>query len=903
MRISKKTFATIAMFLITTFAISLVAMPAANAHTPPWTIPTYAYINAEPNPVGIGQQINIIMWIGKIPDGAAIGNDIRWQNYNLTIVTPDNKVSSVIFPVCQDPTSAQFYAYTPSQTGNYTFIFTFPEQQYEYTEPITDLFGNTAQSQFINDTYLSSTASTTVTVQEEQIPVISSYPLPTSYWTRPIYAENSYWWSISSNWLGTGSPQFTVENSYTNKYIPDAIGPQTAHIMWTTPLQSGGLAGGNDYAVPGVNYFEGSAYLNRYTNPIIMDGMLYYTEPISFSGVGGFGGGPTGPTDCVNLQTGQLIWSRSDVPAPSFGLQFDLPPGNPNQHGVFPPVLVATTGGLSFFGPPSPYTWMLYDADTGDWIMNWTNVPSSASNFMTAAMGAPAMGPQGEYLIYFLANDGTNENPQWYIGEWNSTNVFYYGGVSMLGLANFGTADAGSSIMYDWNASVPELDTMGGTPTVVAAYYDDLMLCYTGTLPSGGNPAAFGRWSDTPYTYFAINLNASRPGYKVGDILWTNTLQPPAGNLTVFSAGVDPVGRVFVESYKETMQWVAYNLDTGQKMWGPSGNEKDMDYYGNDFGGVPDAQLAYGNLYYSGFGGVIYCYDEQTGNLKWTYGNGGEGNSTSSGAYTGYGDYPTFITAIGNGVIYTETTEHTILNPIYKGALTRAVNATDGTEMWTLSDYTGGGGGSTSYAIADGFATFFNGYDNQIYVVGRGPSATTVSAPAAGLAFGQPVVISGSVTDTSAGTKQDQQAADFPNGVPCASDASMTDWMGYVYQQKPQPTDFTGVPVTISVLDSNNNLRTIGTATTDASGTFRLTWTPDISGNYTVYANFEGTNGYWPSYAESGFTVMQEPEATPSPTPAPVSMAEQYFLPMSIIIIIAIVVVGAVIVLMLRKRP
>ncbi len=32
-------------------------------------------------------------------------------------------------------------------------------------------------------------------------------------------------------------------------------------------------------------------------------------------------------------------------------------------------------------------------------------------------------------------------------------------------------------------------------------------------------------------------------------------------------------------------------------------------------------------------------------------------------------------------------------------------------------------------AIADGYSVSLNGYDNQIYSVGRGPSATTVSAP------------------------------------------------------------------------------------------------------------------------------------------------------------------------------
>ena len=66
-----------------------------------------------------------------------------------------------------------------------------------------------------------------------------------------------------------------------------------------------------------------------------------------------------------------------------------------------------------------------------------------------------------------------------------------------------------------------------------------------------------------------------------------------------------------------------------------------------------------------------------TGNIEWTYGNGGEGNSTRS-LSTPYGAYPTFINAVGNGVIYLVTTEHTATNPIYKGALARAVNATNG---------------------------------------------------------------------------------------------------------------------------------------------------------------------------------------------------------------------------------
>jgi hypothetical protein len=127
--------------------------------------------------------------------------------------------------------------------------------------------------------------------------------------------------------------------------------------------------------------------------------------------------------------------------------------------------------------------------------------------------------------------------------------------------------------------------------------------------------------------------------------------------------------------------------------------------------------------------------------------------------------------------------------------------------------------------------------------------------------------------------------------------------MGYVYQQKPLPTNFTGVPVTIDVLDSNGNYRNIGTATTDATGSYSLTWTPDIPGNYTVIATFHSTNGYWGSYSETSFAVAQAPAATATPTPAPASMTDMYVLGSAVAIIIAIAVVGVVVVLMVRKRP
>jgi hypothetical protein len=310
--------------------------------------------------------------------------------------------------------------------------------------------------------------------------------------------------------------------------------------------------------------------------------------------------------------------------------------------------------------------------------------------------------------------------------------------------------------------------------------------------------------------------------------------------------------------------------------------------------------MAYGNYYCDNMGGVCYCYDDLTGALEWTYGNGGAGNSTESLSSV-YGEYPMYVGPIsGDGVVYLMANEHTVTDPIYKGAQVVALNATTGKEIWTLSCY----GSMATPAIADGFATFLNGYDMQIYTVGRGPSATTVQAPQIAVTAGNDVVIQVTVMDISAGTKQDQQAADFPNGVPCASDASMTAWMEHVYQQKPLPANFAGVPVSIDAVDPNGNYIHIGDATTLASGLYTCTWaTPNIPGNYLITASFAGTSGYWGSSAQTGMTVNQ---AAPTASPYPVTVlppTEMYFAISTVAIIIAIAIVGFVLAALLRKRP
>ena len=199
---------TMAILLSVLMASSMMLIPTTSAHTPPWQIPTYAYIYASPNPVGVGQFVHVDMFLDKVIDSAALNNNIRFENYQLTITAPDGKKTVETFAVVTDPTSNQDYSFTPSETGTYTFNFTFPGQTFTFTQAVSSIFGPPAPSQYIGDYYEPSSASATLTVQQSPVPVYPTTPLPTTYWTRPIYGTNSNWYTVSSNYLGRNAPGY-----------------------------------------------------------------------------------------------------------------------------------------------------------------------------------------------------------------------------------------------------------------------------------------------------------------------------------------------------------------------------------------------------------------------------------------------------------------------------------------------------------------------------------------------------------------------------------------------------------------------------------------------------------------------------------------------------------------------
>jgi outer membrane protein assembly factor BamB len=844
---SKTTATLIALILMFAMAISLVALPAANAHTPPWEIKTYAYLNLAPDHVGVGQPIFVVMWSSALLPGAALTNDIRMQGYTVTVTKPNNKTETLGPPggFTADPTSTIYTTYTPDQAGTYSFVFSYPDLVYSWS------------GSYNNDVFLGATSKTMyLTVQEEPMAETPTYPLPTEYWTRPIEGRNTNWFSISSNWLGTGAPPIATTN-----FQRDGIAPNSAHIMWTKPIQEGGVVGGTNVGPEGNTFYMGGSYNHRFRNPIIMYGRLYYEEPFGLSGT-------AGGEVCVDLRTGEEIWRRDDVPPLSFGYYYDA--DTPNQHGVFYEGILFTSNFRE-----------AYDPRTGNHLFTVTGVPP----------GDAVIGPSGEILRYTISNAGNDTNPNWRLAQWNSSKLWNL-------LSNTptipSTVDASTAERYDWNVSIPWRNGMSSVD-VVAVFLDDIMLGRNGTLPAWSNDAS-------EYTMWAISL---KPESR-GQLLWMKTYPAPSGDVSILirPETVDSETRIFTIYEKETMNWYGYGLDDGLKKWGPVANLRAFDYFSGSVAteNTGSHHVAYGNLYVSGYGGVLSCIDLLTGERKWTYGNGGAGNSTFSGLESPWGNFPLMIGVIADGKIYLFTNEHSPNTPQYKGALIRCVNATTGEEIWTLSGWGEGGSFmSNNGAIADGYYTYLNTYDMQIYCIGKGPSATTVTASPKVSVHGSSVLIEGAVIDTAAGTKQDEQAARFPNGVPAVSDANMTAWMEYVYQQKPLPTDAVGVEVVLEVLDPNNNYYEVGRTTSDASGMFHCAFTPEVSGEYTIIATFEGSESYWPSYAETAINVEDAPAATPAPTPTPAPMTDTYVMGFGIGIIIAIVIGFAL--LLLRKRP
>ena len=861
----------IALILVTSTAFAIAPLPTANAHTPPWQIATTAYVTAQPDPVGLGQQISIVMLLNWVMPGALIQNDIRPHGYILTITKPDGNTEVTTYDP-YDSGSSRFILYTPDQVGLYTVEFEYPGEVYDFPNR-TDASSAYQNGAYQGDTFVGSTAATTFTVQETPIEFLPDTPLPTEYWSRPIFGMNIDWQSISSNWYG----QYGIVAAQADRWQKEGAAPNSAHVMWTRPDRLGGLVG--TLADPKAQFYLGFSYEDAFRNPLIMGGIVFYRASLNHAGFGG-------EYMALDLRTGERVWTNEDLNGPDAiqpvkGQFLDFQ--NADQHGVVGGLLWSTQGS----------TWRGYDVFTGELITTLTGVPS----------GTEVYTEKGDILRYVF-----NYNGRW-MALWNNTAAMTnapassqsYGPdqqIRILGevidaskMTSSDPIAPGNS--YTWNVTIPDLPG-NSNPSIVGVIPGEMILGRS----SSNTLTATPRIPTLPQTMWALSDNPATRG----QLLWIKTYPAAPNNYTQMLAWypIDPINKVFTMTYADTGERLGFSMLNGEQLWGPVGvpdsviGGKGLQYYSSREGSA-----AYGNLYVSGYGGQVIAYSMLNGTTLWTW------NSINSGVNSPWGLYPIHTGAYADGKVFVFSGEHSPNTPIYKGYRVYALNATDGTELWNLLDWSASGLGTSlaNTAIADGYMIFLNGYDEQVYCIGKGPSATTVSIQNNVVPTGNTILIEGTVIDTAPGTKQHEQAARFPNGVPAVSDESMTGWMEYVYQQQPKPTNATGVPVSIDVIDSNGNYRHIGDTTSDASGSFHLAWAPDISGSYTVYASFAGSESYYVSYAQTALYAT-EPAPTAAPTAAPAqSVADMYFVPAIAGLFVAIIVVGLLIMFVLRKRP
>ena len=828
---NKTTAIMISIFLMLVMTTSLVALPVAKAQT---DMKTYAYIGAVPNPAGVGQDV--LLHVGITTPLSSFGQG--WEDMSVTIEKPD-ATTQTLTSIRTDSTGGTGVTFTPDQEGIYKLQTHFPETVTTEDQQARRIPVGTVMP-------ASDSEVLELVVQAEPAPYFSEIPLPAEYWTRPLDAQAREWYTIAGSWL------YTPRNLYT----PYNDGPETAHILWTKPITTGGIAGGAlgtaEQEALGYHGIEcGDAYEGKWggrggfwgSGPVIVAGKLYYRA-----------GAYDRPqiTHCVDLRTGEELWAKTflDNRTITEGQLFYW--DSYNYHGVYPYLWVVVGG-----------TWNAFDAATGNWMFTVNNVPS----------GTTVYGPKGGIYRYSI-DTGTARMLAWNMSALGSMHGSW-GRFVHLNTLDAGEDSEAAQRAWCLNTSIPT-DLSG---SVRAIFFEDRVIGASVT--------------QTEVSSWGVSL---KPGDE-GDLLFKKTWTPPASwaaeNVSISWVAISSSGEdgVFVVFAREHRKFFGFSTETGDLLW-----ETEPEHYLNTYVGT-ECLVVYDMFISTGVSGITYAYDAITGDLLWEY-----------HAVDPYQEIlwandwwtkPMFVT---DGKLYLAHMEHSSIDPKPRGAPFICLNATTGEEIWRSNGLFRQTYWGARAIIGDSVIATMDTYDQRVYAIGKGPSYTTVTAPNIGVPIGKGVLISGSVTDVSPGTEEYGLRARFPDGVPAVCDDNMSDWMLYVYKQFPQPADVMGVDVIVTVLDPNGNVYEVATTTCDAKGFYRCTFTPPVPGLYTIVATFAGSEAFYASSAEASLYVEEgtQPTAVPTATPAP--MTDMYVLGLGGGAIVAIVVIGLILILMLRKR-
>jgi hypothetical protein len=808
-------------------------MTTALAHDPPMSFTTFAYISVAPTTVGVNQEVLVYMWLQVVPPTASGGYGDRWHGYTLDVTKPDGTTFTQ-GPYDSDPIGFSWALFTPDQVGTYKLQFEFPGQTIagENLDP-----NDSTGQEYIGDYYEPSISEEiTLTVQQDQIPTYPDTPLPSDSWNRPIDAQHRDWYTISGNWLNAPGRNYAPANGY----VPYSQAPSTSHILWAKELTFGGLVGGEF----GANSFHGgNAYEGKWLPPVIIAGRLYYNEypdDIYANRPGSYPRDALRPgVHSVDLRTGEEIWFNEEFRL-DFGQVYMY--NSPNQHGAF-----------AYLWEVQGSTWNCYDAFNGDWVYTIENVPG----------GTRATAPDGSIYHYQL---DTAEDK---LTVWSNTAIpELLGGPT--GTSNWQWRPLGKTVDgsdgYILDVPIPA-DIAGG---INALFVGDRII---GTSGLGSTGRQYIGTED--YSIWSISLKAG----EEGNLLWKKDMTGDGVTTMEFGDANKDAGVFTLWSAQTRTHW-GFSIETGEQIWGPTESQAAWDMTVGTTKYIAD-----GKLLSVGYAGILYCYDAQTGNLEWTY-------KVECPYYleSKWGsNYIIDHMLIADGKVFLFCGEHSPDDPKERGSPIACVDLSNGQELWKIPFYCGHW--SKNPAIAVGILLFLSTYDNRIYAFGKGITETTVNAPQAGATKGSSVMITGTVTDQSAGAE----------GSPAISDNSMDEWMQYLYMQFPKPENGQGVQVKLTAVDENGNAIPIGTTTSDESGNYGLKWMPETEGTYTIKAEFEGSGAY---YSSSDTTYMVVDSAVNNDGTTSTAEESGFVLPSEVMygLIIAVIAIAIIVAVIVLKR-
>ena len=831
------------LLLTLTIATLLVGVSVANAQETPWK-QTYAFIGAIPNPVGVGQEVLIHFGISD----ALARVDLGWQGLTITVERPDGKTET-LGPYKTDSTGGAGIVYIPNIPGTYYLQTHFPEQ----VNPAAAL--NVPAGTVMK---ASDSEKLALVVSPEPVPVYPSFDLPTEFWTRPIDSQIHEWTKIAGNWL-----QYVP-----NKFAPYNQGPETPHVLWAKPLigadigaLGGGLAGGFIPETSGIDehgFETGDAYQGLFGQPVIIAGVLYFNRYKSNGGTA-----VEQEVVAVDLRTGEELWVRNwNNTRLAFGQVFYW--DSYNYHAVF-----------AYLWSAVGSTWNAYDAATGRWVYSMTNVPS----------GTNIYGPKGEIYRYTV-----NLAAGW-ITLWNSSRVVSNeGSWAPYGNTYNCTWTAARQGGYEWNKTIP-----AGLPgSVNFIFFGDKII---------GTSTQWMRLTPYPILMWGISV---KPGEE-GRLLFNKSWTPTQNNLTICIAAASVEDGVFVLVAKETRQFYGFSTNTGDLLWGPSEPKPYLDQYditaaSYDLFIHSQQVIAYGKLISGGTSGVVAAYDVRTGKLLWTY----EAHDPYNEILWGV-NWPLRIAFVTDGKVYLSHQERSPIDPKPRGAPFICLDIETGELVWRVDGLIRGTWWGGPPIIGDSIIASMDSYDQRVYAIGKGPSATTVTVQDDVVSLGESIVIKGTVMDISPGTKDTAIALRFPDGVPAVADECMGEWMLYVYKQFPRPSNVTGVWVKLDAINVyTGEYIDIGGTHTDSAGFYTVMWTPPKEGLYTILATFPGSKSYYPSYAETSIGVTAAPPPPPTPETPQIPTPPDYTpiltgLAVAIIVVAILVVYDIISVRKMRK--